>query len=175
MIPPHVDDATRAKRLRNLLALEVSRIVEDLEVRKEFLIAMWSSHRDRTPFLETVFNRWSTLSYADLAALETDEVVLMETFFRELEEFRLYIRFTQDMPNMLSSRYDWMLKRLEAYGAMAVEALGGAPQRPLVEFEDEDPEVPLLQYTIPDEDDVPQRPEDIARAAGLLPSSDVSE
>lgn len=165
MIPPHVDDATRARRLRTLIALEVARIVEDLDVRKEFLVAMWSSHRDRAPFLETVFSRWHTLGFHDLACLDIEEVVVIDTFFRELEEFRLYIRFTQDMPTMLSSRYDWMVRRLEAYGRLAVEALGGAPERPLVEFEDEDPEVPLLQFTVPDPDEVPKRPEDVLREA----------
>jgi hypothetical protein len=165
MIPPYVDDATRTKRLRTLIALEVSRIVEDLDVRKEFLIAMWSSHRDRAPFLETVYSRWNTLSFTDLACLELEEVVVIDTFFRELEEFRLYIRFTQDMPTMMSSRYDWMLRRLEGYGRLALEALGGAPERPLVEFEDEDPEVPLLRYAIPDPDEVPKRPEDVLREA----------
>lgn len=163
MIPPHVDDATRAKRLRTLIALEIARIVEDLDVRKEFLIAMWSSHRDRAPFLETVFSRWNTLGFNDLACLELSEVVVVDSFFRELEEFRLYIRFTQDMPTMLSSRYDWMLRRLEGYGRLALESLGGAPERPLVEFDDQDPEVPLLKYTVPDPDEIPKRPEDILR------------
>jgi hypothetical protein len=136
--------------------LEISRIVEDLEVRKEFLVQMWSMHRDRGPFLDTVSSRWNTLTFSDLAWLESEEVLVVETFYRELEEFRLYIRFTQDMPNMLSSRYEWMHRRLEAYGRMALERLGGAPARPLVEFEEEDPEVPLLQYTAPAPEAVPE-------------------
>ena len=46
---------------------------------------------------------------------------------------------------MMSARYDWICRRIEAYGRMAVEVLGGAPERPLVEFEDEDPDGALIQ------------------------------
>jgi len=148
MIPPRVDELQRIARLRQLIALEVARIVEDLQVRREFLVQMWSLHRDRGPFLDSVFSRWRTIGFDDLTSLSVDEVVAVEAFYRELDEFRLYISFTQDMPTMLSSRYDWICERLEAYGDLAVEALGGAPKRPMIEFADEDPDQSLLKFDI---------------------------
>jgi len=148
MIPPHVDEASQPQRLRALLALEISRIVDDLEQRKEFLVQMWSVHRKREPFLETVFSRWTTLNFEQLGYLDLEELVIVEGFYRELDEFRLYIRFTQDMPNMLSNRYDTLLKRLEAYGRLAIEALGGAPERPMVEIDDDDDD--LLFQLVPE-------------------------
>ncbi len=157
MIPPHVDEATRLQRLRALLALEISRIVDDLDVRKEFLIQMWSLHRQREPFLETVFSRWTTLDFTDLSLLSLEEVVVVESFYRELDEFRLYIRFTQDMPTMMTTRYGQLLVRLEAYGRKAVEVLGGAPERPLVEIDSEDPELPMFRY-LSEIDDVAPTP-----------------
>lgn len=148
MIPPRYPDTERASRIRKLLALEISRIVEDLDVRRDFLLEMWSVHRKREPFLDTLFSRWTTLGFPLLAELETEEITVVDTFYRELEELRLYFSFTQDMPTTMGDRYDWMLTRLQAYGELALEALGGAPERPLVEFEDaaEDEAARLLEF-----------------------------
>lgn len=147
MIPPRYPDAERAERVRKLLALEISRIVEDLDARRDFLIDMWSLHRKREPFLETVFSRWDTLGFPMLAELTTEEVAVVDAFYREIDEFRLYISFTQDMPTTLADRYDWICQRITAYGELATEALGGVPDRPLVEFSDEsDPEAALLEF-----------------------------
>lgn len=149
MIPPHVPDGRRAERIRKLLALEISRIVEDLDMRRDFLIQMWSAHRKREPFLDTVHSRWNTLDFPMLAELETDEVVVVETFYRELEDFRLYMSFTQDMPTTLGDRYDEITQRLAAYGELALERLGGAPERPMVEFEEEGEEQAALLLEFP--------------------------
>lgn len=123
---------TRPERLRGLLALEVARIVDDLEQRQEFLITMWSRHRDRTPFLDTLFHRWKTVGFPDLADLDPEEVATVDTFFRKVDEFRLYLAYTQDMPTTLRERYAFALPRIRAWGELAVEALGGTPQRPEV-------------------------------------------
>lgn len=134
MIPPVYDESDFPLRLRRLLALEVSRIVEDLEARRELLLEVWSRHRDRGPFVDTLHSRWRTLSLPDLATLDTNMVVHVEAFHRELEDVTLYFRFTQDMPTTLADALDDALMRLQAYGALAIEALGGVPVRPLVEF-----------------------------------------
>lgn len=146
MVPVLPDEAVRARRLKTLLALEISRIVEDLISRRDFLVQMWSLHRDRTPFLETLSSRWSSLTMGELLNLEDEHLVAIEAFYREVDEFRLYIRFTQDMPVMLSGRYDWMTKRLESYGQQAVEHLGGAPFRP--SGPSSHPDASLLKYTL---------------------------
>lgn len=137
MIPPVFDEADLPERLRRLLALEIDRIVEDLELRRDFLLDTWSRHRDRGPFLDTVFSRWTTLSMTDLGLVEAEALLACESFYRELEDFRLYIRFTQDMPTTLADRYDVALQHLAAYGALAIERLGGAPERPIFTFEDD--------------------------------------
>ena len=132
-------DAERVERLRKVLALEVDRIVEDLEFRREVLLELWGKHRDRGMFLDTVYTRWTSLGFPDLLDLETSEVALLDTFYRELQELSFYFRFTEDMPVTMSVTYDMGLNRLKAYGELALEALGGPPERPLIEFpEDED-------------------------------------
>lgn len=134
MIPPVYDDSQLPERLRQLLAMEVDRIVDDLEVRRGFLVEIWSRHRDRGPLLDTVFSRWRTLALADLALLDAEAMVACEAFYRELDELRLYFQFTQDMPTTLDERYEEALNRVSAYGILAVRLLGGAPTRPIVEF-----------------------------------------
>jgi hypothetical protein len=144
MIPPVFDEADLPERLRRLVAMEIDRILEDLELRRDFLLDTWSRHRDRGPFLDTVFSRWTTLSMTDLGLIEAEAMVACDTFYRELEDFRLYIRFTQDMPATLADRYDLALRHLAAYGALAVDRLGGAPERPEFTFDDEEADASLF-------------------------------
>jgi hypothetical protein len=134
MIPPVYDETELPERLRQLLAMEVDRIVDDLEIRRAFLVEIWSRHRDRGPFLDTVFSRWRTLALSDLALIDAEAMVACEAFYRELDELRLYFQFTQDMPTTLDERYEEALTRVTAYGTLAVRLLGGAPTRPIVEF-----------------------------------------
>ena len=122
----------RLARLRGLVALEIARIVDDLELRRDFLLRMWSKFRDRQPFLDTLFNRWHTVGFPDLAELRTDEVVACDAFFRKVDEVRLYLAYTQDMPTTLAERLDSASGRLRELGEVALEALGGAPDRPEV-------------------------------------------
>ena len=122
----------RSDRLRSLLAMEIARIVDDLELRRDFLVRMWSKHRDRKPFLDTIFNRWKTVGFPDLTELDPSEVAAVDGFFRKVDEFRLYVSYTQDMPTTLTERYDFMVPRLRAWGEQAIDALGGAPERPEV-------------------------------------------
>ena len=143
-----VHDVIRADRLRQLLALEISRIVSDFEIRKDFLAFVWSAHRDRRPFLDTVFSRWTTVGFPDLALLTTEEVAAVDTFFSEVEDFRLYISYTNDMPVALADHYDWMAKRMRAYGENAIDLLGGEPERPDLVISG-DPEGALLEFPAP--------------------------
>lgn len=133
------DDLEKAQRVALLIASEIARIVDDLEVRQAFLLDIWGRHRDRGPFLDTVMSRWGTLGFPELALLPADAILKVEEFYRELEEFRLYLRFTEDMPTTMSESYRWQLRRLEGYAEQAVDALGGTPERPLLDFPDTDP------------------------------------
>jgi hypothetical protein len=138
MIPPELDDLDLALRLRKLLALEIDRIVDDLSLREEWLVDTWSRHRDRGPFLDTVFSRYRTLTMTDLTLVDTDAVVACEAFYRELEELRQYFRFTQDMPATLGDHLRDGVRRMEAYGRLAIDALGGAPPRPVLDWDDDE-------------------------------------
>lgn len=137
MIPPEYDESELPERLRRLLAMEIDRVQQDLILRREFLLETWSRHRDRGPFIDTVFVRWTTLSMTDLALVDAEAMAACEAFYRELEDFRLYMRFTQDMPATLEERYDLALRHLRAYADLALERLGGAPELPVFSFDDE--------------------------------------
>lgn len=139
MIPPAFDESELPERLRRLLALEITRIVEDLDLRRPILVEVWGRHRDRGPLLDTVFSRWRTLAMADLALIDGDAMIACEAFYRELDDLRLYFQFTQDMPTTLEERYGEALARIASYGHLAVGLLGGAPSRPLVEVEEVPP------------------------------------
>lgn len=127
------DSKERAERVRTLIALEVARIARDLEERTDYLVQLWSRQRTREPFLQTMFSRWSTVSFSDLVELTSETVERLEAFYEELESFRMYIRYTEDMPVTLRERYEARLARLVRAADGALEALGGAPVRPSVE------------------------------------------
>jgi hypothetical protein len=131
------DESEFPERLRRLLALEVARIVEDLEAREPLLVELWSRHRDRGPFLDTLHTRWRTLGLPDMATLSGEQIVALESFYRELDDLTMYFRFTQDMPTTLADAYSDGLRRLAAYASIALDALGGVPPRPMVAFDDE--------------------------------------
>lgn len=150
MIPPVYDESEIPERLRRLLAMEIARIVEDLESRREFLLEVWSRHRDRGPLLDTVFSRWRTLSMADLALIDSEAIVACDAFHRDLDELRLYFQFTQDMPTTMDETYLRAAERIVATGAVAIQLLGGAPPRPIVELaEDVAPPEPRLSLLMP--------------------------
>ncbi len=117
-------DAARAERLRRALALEIARVVDDLRRRRPFLVAVWGRHRARAPFLDTTFHRWRTLGHGELLDLTLDELDALDAFYRELEDLRLYLGFTEDMPRTLALRVDGALARLERLAQAALDALG---------------------------------------------------
>lgn len=155
-----MDEEERAERIAYLLALEIATIVDDLEARQAFLIDLWGRHRDRGPFLDTVFSRFRTLDFNDLALLETETVAKVHAFYKELDEFRLYLQFTEEMPTSLADAYVWQVTRLNAFAEVAVDALGGAPEPVEVEIPEPDalleespPDRPLLELSRFEKDD----------------------
>ena len=168
-----MDRSERVKRLRALMALEIARIVDDLALRRDFLMRIWGRFRDRSPFLETVYNRYKSVGFPDLVDLETDEVVVVEAFFRKLDEFRLYVSYTQDMPTTMGDRYDLAVEQLVVLGEQAVEALGGAPESPVI-LDDDSREAFLLG--LPPADEGPVDAEvDESLVGGSSRGSDTSE
>ncbi|MCB9741158.1 MAG: hypothetical protein H6740_00860 [Alphaproteobacteria bacterium] len=110
-------------RLRHLLAMEISRVVDDLQRRRELLIMVWGSQRARAPFLDTCYSRWRSLGFPELALLDTAQLDAVDAFYRELDELRLYLAHTEDMPATLRGRYDGALSRLERASELALDAL----------------------------------------------------
>ena len=123
-------DDDRTDRLKLLLALEISRIVRDLGERHDFLVTVWSRMRRREAFLETVFSRWRTLGLTDLVGLDAPTLLLVDTFYDELDQLRIYLSYTEDMPVTLSDHFALRLRRLRQRAAPALDALGGIPERP---------------------------------------------
>ena len=124
MIPVAPTPDERAAQFRRLLAFEVDRILSDLASRRHMLLDVWGRHRERGPFLDTLQSRWYTLGFPELALIDPVVLGLVERFYRELADFRLYVSYTQDMPSTLSDRYDVTVERLERVGRPAIDVLG---------------------------------------------------
>ncbi|MED5371976.1 MAG: hypothetical protein VX899_13240 [Myxococcota bacterium] len=103
----------RRARLEALLKLEIRRVTEELEDRRDLLIMVWGEQRARAPFLDTVYTRWRTLPFSELLRLTTPQVEACSDFYRELDRLRLYLETTQDMPKALAQVYDGHLGRLQ--------------------------------------------------------------
>lgn len=153
-IPPHYDDAARPGYLKQRLANEVSRVIADLDVRRQVLHDLYSQHRDRGPFIDSVLDTWQELSAEDLLLLDAEAVVLLEAFFANINEFRLYVTYTEDMPTTLISRYDRTVARLKVIGEAIYAILEVEPERPTLEDLTVDPEV--LKFFTPQWPDTPK-------------------
>ena len=96
----------------------------------DFLLTIWSRHRAREPFLDTLFSRWRTVGLADLALLEPHSLAALEAFHSEVDDLRLFLTWTEEMPVTLRETLEARLLTLEAYGERALEALGVDPPEP---------------------------------------------
>ncbi len=119
-------------RLIGLVALEIRRLVEDIDRRAELLVEIWARYRSRKPFLDTTFARWTTLGFPELALLEPEQLDALETFYRELDELRLYVAYTEDMPQAMENTLRGAVVRLKSKGSAALIVLG---QRPIDDVE----------------------------------------
>lgn len=117
-------DVTRADRLRLLLAMEVARVVVQLRERLEFMVTIWSRHRSREPFLDTLFTRWRTAALPDLVLLEPEQVRALEGFYAVVDDLRLYLTWTDDMPVTLHDALEARLVELTEFAEKAIGALG---------------------------------------------------
>ncbi|MBT3223975.1 MAG: hypothetical protein HN348_33320 [Proteobacteria bacterium] len=125
------------ERQKKLFVLEITRIMEDLEFRRDLLLEIWGRHRDRGPMIDTVFSRWSTLGFDDLALLDSELMVVLDAYYRELEELKLLFGYTEAMPTSLGELYDWRFERLSIVAKDVIDKLGGPPERPeLPSFDD---------------------------------------
>lgn len=119
-----MEDAIRAERSRILLGLEIHRVTDDLLRRRTLLVELWGRHRVRTPFLDTTFQRYRTLTMGELLLLQRHELEAVEAFYRELDDLRFYLSHTEDMPRALAGALDGALVRLRNVARLALTALG---------------------------------------------------
>jgi len=99
-------EETRQRRVAFLLSQEVRRIVEDLEFHASLLLDIWSKMRLRKPLLNVLRTRYEEVSPDDLLLLPLECLDLADRFYRMVEEFRLYIQTTEDMPTTLETTYE---------------------------------------------------------------------
>lgn len=122
----------RVGRLSWLLELEVSRLVEDVRMRRNLLLTVWSRMRKRGPLVRTLGSRYETIPAEDLMLLPGEVLTLVDHFYRLVDEFRLYLETTEDMPRTLLEQYDMYMEQLENVAPPLVDALrrlGGREER----------------------------------------------
>jgi hypothetical protein len=124
-----------AARINALLALEIARVLSDLEARRALLVRVWGLHRDRWPLAEVAFSRWKTLRQPELDALSPDAAVAVDQFYETLESFVDYVSRTVDMPLHLNWQIRAYLARLTVTGNGAMALLGPPPNIPIPEVD----------------------------------------
>jgi hypothetical protein len=117
----------RVDKLRRLLAMEIRRVTEDLERRQPLLVQVWGRQRVRAPFLDTTFSRWTSLGFQELTDLSGEELEALDAFYRELDEVRLYLAHTEDMPRSLDLALTSSTARLRRLAGITLERLGAPP------------------------------------------------
>lgn len=113
----------RAQRLALVLALEIRRMVEDVLLRKGLLVEIWSKMRARRPLLNVLRSRYEDVPAVDLVELPADAILRVEAFYRVVDEFRLYLESTEDMPNTLENHYANYASQMEQAGLVALGLL----------------------------------------------------
>lgn len=106
----------RVQKLAWLLHLEVERIVDELELRQTLLLKVWSKMRIRAPLLRLLRCRYEKIRPTDLLLLPLETLELLERFYRKLDEFRLYLQVTEDMPTTLATAWQQYKEALTQVG-----------------------------------------------------------
>ena len=116
-----------SRAVSSLLALEIQRVVEDVDERRELLVRLWGMHRDRWPLAQTAFSRWKTLRSEQLDQLAPDVVVRVDAFYAALEDWLTYLETTEDMPLHLDWNWRQHHTQLAVTGRRALEVLDPPP------------------------------------------------
>lgn len=128
MIPPWPSEEDRGTWLRERLAAEMLAVVLDLEQREHLLLEVWSAHRDRGPFFDTLATGWSAIGFDDLLLLDLEEYRTVRAFHRLLDAFRMYATWTEDMPATMAAKLGETRVELRQLADAAVTALGVVPE-----------------------------------------------
>lgn len=116
-------EEARLSRLALMLSLEVRRLLEDITLRRGLLLDVWSKMRARAPLVKLLRTRWEEVPTADLLLLPEPALLALDRFYRGVDEFRLYVETTQDMPRALQAVYANYAAQLEVAGIAACNLL----------------------------------------------------
>jgi len=125
-MPPKRRASSTAQRVRSLIALDATNVVERLGLRREEMVALFSRLRDRGPLLAAIESWFPSATFAELASLEPHEQRGVSQFYELLGELRWYARYTEDMPLQVAQKIDRLIAGL-AEGRRLLLAVLEAP------------------------------------------------
>jgi len=111
-------------RVRHLLAIDASNVMARLAARQDSMVGLFSRLRDREPMLVVLDTWFDTITFTELSTLEPMEQKSVNRFYELLAEVRWYLAYTEDMPGMLQTKLNTILRRLEGAFRELVSVIG---------------------------------------------------
>ncbi|MDP1919107.1 MAG: hypothetical protein Q8L14_22855 [Myxococcales bacterium] len=113
-----------AMRVRHLLAIDSSNVMARLAARQDSMVGLFSRLRDREPMLAVLDTWFDTITFTELSTLDPAEQKAVNRFYELLAEVRWYLAYTEDMPGMVQTKLNAILRRLEAAFRELVAVIG---------------------------------------------------
>lgn len=114
--------------LANRLAIRVDKITTDLQQDLDYVLLYWNLYREKQPLLDMLAHDFRRASFTELATLDPAQLDAVDHFFDEVDQFRLWARYTEAMPATLERRYVRARERIQTAADVALPLLGGAPE-----------------------------------------------
>lgn len=111
-------------RVRHLLAIDSSNVMARLAARQDSMVGLFSRLRDREPMLAVLDTWFDTITFTELSTLDPTEQKSVNRFYELLAEVRWYLAYTEDMPGMVQTKLNAILRRLEASYRELVSVIG---------------------------------------------------
>ncbi len=111
-------------RVRHLLAIDSSNVMARLAARQDSMVGLFSRLRDREPMLAVLDTWFDTITFTELSTLNPTEQKSVNRFYELLAEVRWYLAYTEDMPGMVQTKLNAILRRLEASYRELVSVIG---------------------------------------------------
>lgn len=111
-------------RVRYLLAIDSSNVMARLAARQDSMVGLFSRLRDREPMLAVLDTWFDTITFTELSTLDPTEQKSVNRFYELLAEVRWYLAYTEDMPGMVQTKLNAILRRLEASYRELVSVIG---------------------------------------------------
>ena len=113
-----------ATRVRHLLAIDANNVMARLAARQDSMVGLFSRLRDREPMLAVLDTWFDTITFTELSTLDPTEQKSVNRFYELLAEVRWYLAYTEDMPGMVQTKLNAILRRLEASYRELVSVIG---------------------------------------------------